>query len=404
MTSTIITKNSSTASAVPLAADLTQGELAVNVTDKKLYTKNASGTVVQITGSAGGSTTQVQYNSSGALAGSGNMTFDGTTLTAAGLSGPHNGTLGATTPATASVTTLTTSSTITHNGGTANGVTYLNGSKVLTSGSALVFDGTNLGVGTSPSYKLHVAISGSPVIAQFERTDSSAGLIIGADSDGPYFRAITTGDSIRWNNYTNTSEFMRLDPSGNLGIGTTTPVADGSYHTLTINGTTGGEIFLQYNGTTGGTFWSGNAYTGLYEARNLPILFGTNNTERARIDSSGNLLVGQTSANTSSDGVGLRADGLIHGKRNGPVATFNRKTTDGTIVELSQDDTVEGTISVSGTTVSYNGGHLSRYAQTTTAKDDSIFKGTVLSNLDEMSVYTKDEQPVANEHISLLIL
>jgi len=50
MTSTIITKNSSTASAVPLAADLTQGELAVNVTDKKLYTKNASGTVVQIGG------------------------------------------------------------------------------------------------------------------------------------------------------------------------------------------------------------------------------------------------------------------------------------------------------------------------------------------------------------------
>ena len=55
---------------------------------------------VQVGASAGGSTTQVQYNSSGALAGSANMTFDGTTLTAAGFSGPLNGTVGATTPST----------------------------------------------------------------------------------------------------------------------------------------------------------------------------------------------------------------------------------------------------------------------------------------------------------------
>jgi hypothetical protein len=52
--------------------------------------------------------------------------------------------LGSTTPAAVSATTLTTSSTVTFNGGTANGVAYLNGSKVVTSGSALTFDGTNL--------------------------------------------------------------------------------------------------------------------------------------------------------------------------------------------------------------------------------------------------------------------
>lgn len=45
---TIITKNSSTANAVPSAGVLTQGELAVNVTDKKLYTKNSSGVVIEI--------------------------------------------------------------------------------------------------------------------------------------------------------------------------------------------------------------------------------------------------------------------------------------------------------------------------------------------------------------------
>lgn len=50
MPTTIVTKNSSTASAAPSAGSLTQGELAVNVTDKKLYTKNSSGSVVELTG------------------------------------------------------------------------------------------------------------------------------------------------------------------------------------------------------------------------------------------------------------------------------------------------------------------------------------------------------------------
>jgi hypothetical protein len=67
-------------------------------------------------GSPGGSTTQVQYNSSGSFAGSANMTFDGTTLTAAGFSGPHNGTVGATTASTGAFTTLSASSTVSGTG------------------------------------------------------------------------------------------------------------------------------------------------------------------------------------------------------------------------------------------------------------------------------------------------
>lgn len=45
---TLITKNSSTAAAVPGTGDLVQGELAVNVTDKKLFTKDAGGNVVVV--------------------------------------------------------------------------------------------------------------------------------------------------------------------------------------------------------------------------------------------------------------------------------------------------------------------------------------------------------------------
>ena len=55
-----------------------------------------------------------------------------------------NGTVGATTPTTGAFTTTTVSTSETLSYGTANGVAYLNGSKVLTTGSALTFDGTAL--------------------------------------------------------------------------------------------------------------------------------------------------------------------------------------------------------------------------------------------------------------------
>lgn len=53
MSSTIITKNSTTASAVPLAGSLVQGELAVNVTDKKLYSKDNAGNVFLLASNSG---------------------------------------------------------------------------------------------------------------------------------------------------------------------------------------------------------------------------------------------------------------------------------------------------------------------------------------------------------------
>ena len=48
MATKIVTKNSSTAASVPTAAQLVKGELAVNVTDKRLFTENNSGTVVEL--------------------------------------------------------------------------------------------------------------------------------------------------------------------------------------------------------------------------------------------------------------------------------------------------------------------------------------------------------------------
>ena len=76
---------STTASAVPLAANLAQGELAINITDGKLYYEDGSGVVQVIAskgaGTIGGSTTQIQYNNAGALAGNAAMTFNSGTNT-----------------------------------------------------------------------------------------------------------------------------------------------------------------------------------------------------------------------------------------------------------------------------------------------------------------------------------
>jgi len=48
MTTVIKPKRSETASAVPSSSDLVAGEIAINSTDLKIYTKQADGTVVEV--------------------------------------------------------------------------------------------------------------------------------------------------------------------------------------------------------------------------------------------------------------------------------------------------------------------------------------------------------------------
>ena len=70
---------------------------------------------------------------------------------------------------------------------------------------------------------------------------------------------------------------------------------------------------------------------------------------------------------------------------------LNRATGDGLLVRFYSSGTEEGNISVSGSTVSYNGGHLSRWSQLADgSKDTSILKGTVMTNLDQMCVWSHD--------------
>ena len=122
-------------------------------------------------------------------------------------------------------------------------------------------------------------------------------------------------------------------------------------------------------------------------------IFKVGGSEKVRIDGSGNFLVGKTDTGTDDEGAVLSAGGLQSFTRDGQkVLRIRRNTSDGTIVEFFQAGNQEGTISVSGSTVSYNGGHLSRWSQATDGKRiDGLVKGTVMTNLDQMAVWTHDE-------------
>ena len=94
----------------------------------------------------------------------------------------------------------------------------------------------------------------------------------------------------------------------------------------------------------------------------------------------------------------MEVNGAIWGVRSGgTVGVFNRRTNDGSLVEFYQDDTIEGSISVSGTTVSYNGAHLSRWSQLSGGTERTeILRGTVLSNIDEMCGWGEEENEQLN--------
>jgi hypothetical protein len=156
-----------------------------------------------------------------------------------------NGTVGATTASTGNFTTITSSSTVTHNGGTANGVTYLNGSKVLTSGSALVFDGTNLGLGTPAASLFAGANFNIGSSSYLQGTNNTYGLIIANNillNGSTSWRYINSAAGTQYSqqagvhywynapsgtagNAATLTQAMTLDASGNLLVGVTSASA-----------------------------------------------------------------------------------------------------------------------------------------------------------------------------------
>jgi SpoU rRNA methylase family enzyme len=110
---TIVTKNSSTASAVPTTSDLVQGELAVNVTDKRIFTENASTQIVEL-GTNPSTVTTATATVTGTLTANGTFASNNAVITGGSVNSTP---IGATTPSTI------VGSTVTANTGFVGGLT-----------------------------------------------------------------------------------------------------------------------------------------------------------------------------------------------------------------------------------------------------------------------------------------
>ena len=170
----------------------------------------------------------------------------------------------------------------------------------------------------------------------------------------------TNGNTISW------TDGLVVDNSGNVGIGTSSVSGVGSYKVLQIRGSStsnGGLIRLETSDGTSGVarFYAGSGSTVLESNSNTPLTFGTNATERMRIDSSGNLLVGTTTTNTQTSsggtntGTWINSDGIINiGANSNPTAFFNRQSTDGDIVTFRKDGSTVGSILNDSTAAYFN--------------------------------------------------
>jgi hypothetical protein len=104
-----------------------------------------------------------------------------------------------------------------------------------------------------------------------------------------------------------TSTAITIDSNENVGINGS-PNNYAGYGNITLNGTSGGIFDLGVNGTRTGTLLALVTETRLSSITNIPLTFSTNNAERMRIDSSGNLGIG-----TSSPTAKLNVNGAIVG-------------------------------------------------------------------------------------------
>jgi hypothetical protein len=122
-----------------------------------------------------------------------------------------------------------------------------------------------------------------------------------------------------------------------------------------------------------------------YEQNNEVMSFFTNASERMRIDVSGNVLVGKTTGSFSTAGSALYPTGTADFVASDRLLSLNRLATDGELIGFFQAGTQEGSISVSGATVSYNGFTGSHWSRFIDESKPDVLRGTVMESLDQMT-------------------
>ena len=245
-----------------------------------------------------------------------------------------------------------------------NGITGWNGGTTgivssITGVNAAITDGGNLRVITSTTQAADVG--GSIALGGYYTTTSQSvdyAVITGKKENG------TGGNTAGYmsfgtrTNSSSTSERMRIDSSGNVGIGTTTPKVRLAGKVLSINGTDSGasyqaSIELLVNGASAGEMWANSNDFVIGSFSTQPMIFRTQNIERMRILSSGTFLFSGASGGTSAEATGTittyangSAPYVVHNiDAQGSGFTFNIFKRLGTTV---------GSISYNGTGVQFN--------------------------------------------------
>ena len=213
-----------------------------------------------------------------------------------------------------------------------------------------------LGIGTSsPSRAFHIQTADN-IIGLLESTDADAWLAFkdNSSTSDNAVRVGATGDNLRF--YAGSAERMRIDSSGNVGINGAAATASGYSKYLHVQATSTGSSLHLTDGTSGHgagngfelLSYNGTAY--ILQRENNPLLLYTNDTERMRIDSSGNLLVGKTSLGISNAGHTLAADGYTEFTRaatstsTGGALNVGRNNYDGTLATFWKDGSTVGSI------------------------------------------------------------
>jgi hypothetical protein len=343
---------STTASAVPVNTNLVNGELAINITDGKLYYKNNGGTVTLLA-VAGGAITPITNNGVVYINGSGQavsgsaLTFDGTTVKSPIL-------FASSTDAGGSVLQVDTTSTAYGRVGGSTTMGYVAGTQSLwTIGGSeqMRLTSTGLGIGTSsPAVKLDVNSSAAAVMRLTRNGGTAANTALqyfngtvswyaGMSASGLY--------SIGYNDAALDSGAFRLDSSGNLGLGVT-PSAWSAYKAFDINtqgsiASTGTQMSMFQN-----AYWNGSAFT--YKTANAAAQYNQVNgqhqwsiapsgtagnaitfTQAMTLDASGNLGIG-TSSPPNYAGYKTLA---INGTSGGEIDFLDGGTTRGQIYSAS---------------------------------------------------------------------
>jgi hypothetical protein len=254
-----------------------------------------------------------------------------------------------------------------------------------------ITDAEKIGIGeTSPLGLVHIKSADSGASADSNADElivegsgnSGINILSGTNSSGN----VTFGDSGDANvgrlEYNHGDNSIRFDAAGSQVLMVTSASRVGT-------GSSSGTLVLE-----GGSSYPGGEITlagGVASSNPGTIIFSTDDgsdtdpAERMRILAGGGVVIGKTSETVDDVGHEFRTNGIaIHTRSSDTVLLINRMGSDGTLQEFEHNGTLEGTISVSGATVSYNGftgTHWSRFIDNSTP---TILRGTVLESLDEM--------------------